>query len=45
MIFSCELEKEINPIKNKPMTGKSAGFDFGLKAFLKSSDGDSYISP
>lgn len=45
VVFSCDLGDEYRPEKIKPMTGKSAGFDFGLKTFLKSSDGDDYQSP
>jgi putative transposase len=30
---------------NQPMTGNSAGFDFGLKVFLKPSDGEDIESP
>lgn len=37
--ISCELEKNFVPEKVKPMTGKSAGFDFGLKTFLTASNG------
>ena len=35
---SCEMEEDFIPPKIIPMTGKSAGFDFGLKTFLKASD-------
>ena len=35
LIFSCD--EVLNPLI-KPLTGKSAGFDFGLKTFLVSSD-------
>ena len=45
VIFSCDLGDEYRPEKIKPMTGKNAGFDFGLKTFLKSSDEDEYQSP
>ncbi|NCD11242.1 MAG: transposase [Epsilonproteobacteria bacterium] len=34
--FSCD---NVEPQTIKPMTGKSAGFDFGLKTFLTCSDG------
>ncbi len=33
--FSCDIENKINV---RTMTGKSAGFDFGLKTFLMPSD-------
>lgn len=40
--FSCE----VNTTPNRVMTGKSAGFDFGLKTFLTSSeDVDPIVSP
>lgn len=42
--ISCEVEKEFIPDKIIPMTGKSAGFDFGLKTFLKASDDTNYES-
>ena len=35
IIFSCD---EVLSPMSKPLTGKSAGFDFGLKTFLTSSD-------
>jgi len=42
LFFSCELpEIQIT----RTMTGKSAGFDFGLKKFLTSSDGCDIDSP
>ena len=34
--FSCEVEKDQT---NRVMTGKSAGFDFGLKTYLTGDDG------
>jgi len=37
----CETSKN----EVLPRTGKSVGFDFGLKTFLKSSDGEDIISP
>ena len=40
--FSCEVE-EARP--DRAMTGKSAGFDFGLKTFLTSSDGYKIEAP
>ena len=42
--ISCEIKEELIPEKIAPMTGKSAGFDFGLKSFLTSSDGMKYYS-
>src|SRR5690554_2640642 len=42
-VFSCEIEN-FEPIKIRPATGKSAGFDFGIKTFLKSSDDTDYES-
>lgn len=42
--ISCELEENFIPEKIIPMTGKNAGFDFGLKTFLKSSDGTDHES-
>lgn len=42
------VEEEIgNPLgeNNQAMTGNSAGFDFGLKTFLTTSDGDEIESP
>ena len=41
---SCEMEKEFIPAKIIPMTGKNAGFDFGLKTFLKASDDTNHES-
>lgn len=45
VIFSCDLGDQFIPKKNIPMTGKSAGFDFGMKTFLISSDNEKYHSP
>jgi len=42
LFFACEVE---NAHPNRVMTGKSAGFDFGLKTFLTSSDGIKIDSP
>ena len=36
--ISCDVGKEYIPEKIIPMTGKRAGFDFGLKSFLTASD-------
>ncbi len=38
------VEEEIDP-SNRILTGNSAGFDFGLKTFLTSSDGQEIVSP
>jgi putative transposase len=40
--ISCELDSEYRPEKIAPTTGKSAGFDFGLKTFLTASDGEKF---
>ena len=40
LYFSCEVEDVLVP---RLMTGKSAGFDFGLKTFLQPSDGSTPI--
>lgn len=42
LFFSCEIEN-VSPCR--VMTGKIAGFDFGLKTFLTSSDGTKIDSP
>ena len=42
IFFSCGVE-DVSPCRI--MTGKSAGFDFGLKTFLTSSDGTKIDSP
>lgn len=44
IVISCDVSKDYIPEKNIPMTGKSAGFDFGLKSFLTSSDNIKYES-
>lgn len=36
--ISCDVGEEYIPKKIIPMTGKRAGFDFGLKSFLTASD-------
>ena len=36
--ISCEINEDYIPAKIIPMTGKMAGFDFGVKTFLKASD-------
>lgn len=38
------VEEEVNP-NNQAMTGNSAGFDFGLKIFLTTSEGEEIESP
>lgn len=43
LYFSCEVEKDQQ--NKRTMTGKIAGFDFGLKTFLTSSDGSEIESP
>lgn len=45
VIFSCDLGEDYKPRKLTPMTGKSAGFDFGLTCFLTSSDNKQIKSP
>jgi putative transposase len=40
LFFSCEMP---DVKTNRVMTGKSAGFDFGLKTFLKPSDGSTPV--
>ena len=40
--FTCEVNKES---QSRVKTGKTAGFDFGLKTFLTSDSGDTYQSP
>jgi putative transposase len=40
--FTCETVAE-NPVKSR--TGKIVGFDFGLKTYLKASDGNDIESP
>jgi putative transposase len=40
--FSCEVRKEV---VQESMTGKSAGFDFGLLTFCTSSEGEKIESP
>lgn len=45
IILSCDLEKNYKPQEIASMTGKSAGFDFGLTYFLTSSDDKIIESP
>jgi putative transposase len=44
IIISCDLGDDFIPEKIASVTGKSAGFDFGLKSFLTSSDGEKHDS-
>ena len=43
--LSFSIRKEDNLKQVKPMTGKTAGFDFGLKHFLTGNDGRKIDSP
>lgn len=43
--ISCELDEDYISSIVFPMTGKRAGFDFGMKTFLTSSENTSYYSP
>lgn len=43
--LSFSIRKEDSPVQTKPMTGKTAGFDFGLKHFLTANDGQKIESP
>lgn len=43
--LSFSIRKEDNLKQVKPMTGKTAGFDFGLKHFLTGNDGQIFDSP
>jgi putative transposase len=45
VILSCDLGESYKPEKVAPMTGKSAGFDFGLSCFLTSSENEQIKSP
>ena len=42
IFVSCEIKQ---PEIQRVMTGKTAGFDFGLKTFLVSSDGNEFQAP
>lgn len=44
VILSCDLRETYKPAKVAPMTGKSAGFDFGLLCFLTSSANEKIAS-
>lgn len=43
--LSFSIRKEDSPKQIKPMTGQTAGFDFGLKHFLTGADGRRIDSP
>lgn len=43
--LSFSIEKEAAQLEPMPKTGKSAGFDFGMKHFLTTSEGDKIDSP
>lgn len=45
IILSCDLGETYKPERIAPMTGKSAGFDFGLSCFLTSSSDEKICSP
>ena len=44
-IYICILTDHVDNEINAPMTGKIAGFDFGLKCYLTGSDGNDIESP
>ncbi len=44
-IYICVLTDHVEPDLNRVMTGKIAGFDFGLKRFLTGSNGHDIESP
>ena len=44
-IYICILTDSMDSEINAPMTGKIAGFDFGLKCYLTGSDGNDIESP
>ena len=44
-IYICVLTDHVEPALNRVMTGKIAGFDFGLKRFLTGSNGHDIESP
>ena len=43
--LSFSIRKESKPKQERPMTGKTAGFDFGLKHFLTGDDGQKIEYP
>ncbi len=43
VVFACEIENSDK--QSLPMTGETAGLDFGLKTFLTVSDGTEVVSP
>ena len=44
-VYICILTDHVDPDLNRVMTGKIAGFDFGLKRYLTGSDGNDVESP
>ena len=44
-IYICILTDYVDKDEKRVMTGKSAGFDFGLKTYLTTSDGNDIQSP
>lgn len=44
-LFLCVVVESVADKTNRIMTGKAAGFDFGLKTFLTSSEGEKIESP
>ena len=44
-LYICILTDHVDNEINAPMTGKMAGFDFGLKCYLTGSDGNDIESP
>ena len=44
-LFMAVVVDEVDELATKSETGKSAGFDFGLKTFLTCSDGSKIESP
>ena len=45
IFLACEISEDFKPKKIAPVTGKSAGIDFGLKTFLTTSGGEEIQSP
>jgi len=43
IFFTCDVSNIYNPVRIG--TGKIVGFDFGLKTYLKASDGNDEVSP
>ena len=44
-LYICVLTDHVDPDRNRVMTGKIAGFDFGLKHYLTGSNGHDIESP